>query len=371
MGNLPIFYVANVRMPTGKAHGIQVAKMCEAFASGGAAVTLVVPKRSESPGDIASAYGVAQNFRVVYLPVINLPLRWPGSFALETLSFAVMARLWLRRQKEKAILYTRGEMSLFLTPLLASRFSLVWEAHIKPPHPQRYHATAKRAVALVVVTKYFKEEIPNLWHIPKEKVLYVPDGVSLEDFSDMQPKEEARKILSLPLDKKIVLYAGSDVAWKGVDILRGASELLPEDVLVVFVGSIAPDAHASSRRLFVGPRPHTEMSLWFAAADALVLVGNPKSDIARYYTSPLKLFEYMASNRPILAADLPSFRDIVSQANAFIFEPSVEACAKMIRYALSNPDIAQARAKQAQEDIKEFSWHKRAQKILSFIGVRQ
>ena len=60
MENSNLFYIANVRMPTEKAHGIQVAKMCEAFASFGAAVTLVLPKRG-SQGDIAAAYGVKKS----------------------------------------------------------------------------------------------------------------------------------------------------------------------------------------------------------------------------------------------------------------------------------------------------------------------
>src|SRR3989338_7168842 len=52
-------------------------------------------------------------------------------------------------------------------------------------------------------------------------------------------------------------------------------------------------------------RPHDEIPFWLRAADILVLPNTAIEDISKYYTSPMKLFEYMASGRPIVPSDLP------------------------------------------------------------------
>jgi hypothetical protein len=58
-----VSYVHNARMPTEKAHGVQIVKMCEAFASLGHTVTLIVTDRGE--GDVFAYYGVKESFSIV------------------------------------------------------------------------------------------------------------------------------------------------------------------------------------------------------------------------------------------------------------------------------------------------------------------
>jgi glycosyltransferase involved in cell wall biosynthesis len=55
--------------------------------------------------------------------------------------------------------------------------------------------------------------------------------------------------------------------------------------------------------------------MWQKAADALVLPNTAKEDISKYYTSPMKLFEYMASRRPIVATNIPSITEIINEEN--------------------------------------------------------
>ena len=94
---MKLYYIANARMQTEMAHGVQIAKMCEAFAALGNEVTLVLPALGAHP-DFFAAYGVRENFRIHYLPVLDLPLRLPGAFALLVLSFAIAVRIWLLKQ---------------------------------------------------------------------------------------------------------------------------------------------------------------------------------------------------------------------------------------------------------------------------------
>lgn len=371
---MKIYYIANARMQTEMAHGIQIAKMCEAFAVAGNEVTLILPALGAHP-DFFAAYGVKENFHIHYLPVLDLPLRLPGAFALLVLSFAIAVRVWLLKQEGEAVIYTRGETALFIEPLLPRRYALVWETHIKPRNPMRYRRVARRARALIAVTKYYAQEIPPLWGISLAKVLYTPDAVDVDDFLHPEPKAIARKRLGLPLDKKIVLYAGRIDSWKGVDTLLDVSELLPEDMQVVIIGGTEEQIQELRphypRVRFLGYRPYAELPDNQNAADVLVLTGNPSSETARFYTSPLKLFTYMASGIPIIAADLPSFRDVLSEREAFFFEPHAAVLAETLLFAIAHPEDAYGRASAARQKVQGFSWAERARVITAFCGINR
>jgi glycosyltransferase involved in cell wall biosynthesis len=79
----------------------------------------------------------------------------------------------------------------------------------------------------------------------------------------------------------------------------------------------------------------------------------------------------MASGKPIVASDLPSLREVLSEKNAFLVKPDdPRALAEGIRFALAHPEEAARRAAQAREDVKRYTWEMRAEKILSFIGAK-
>ena len=70
---MKIFYVTNARLPTEKAHGLATVKLCEAFARLGADVTIFAPRRiNPIHQDARAYYGVAPNFRIRYLPSVDL-----------------------------------------------------------------------------------------------------------------------------------------------------------------------------------------------------------------------------------------------------------------------------------------------------------
>lgn len=369
---MKIYYIANARMQAEMAHGIQIVKMCEAFAALGNEVTLVLPDFGVCT-DLFVTYGVKENFSIHYLPVIDLPFQLPGAFALLAISFAIAVRMWLLAQKGDAVIYTRGETSLFIEPLLPRRFALVWETHIKPRHPRRYRRVARRARALIAVTTHYAQEIPALWDISPAKVLYAPDAVDVDAFLHPEPAAAARKRLGLPLDKKLALYAGRIDSWKGVDTLLEASELLPETLQIAIIGGteeqLAQLRPRYPRVRFLGYRSYAELPDNQSAADALVLTGDPSSAVARLYTSPLKLFTYMASGIPIVAADLPSFRDVLSEREAFFFEPNAAALAEALLFAVTHPEDTAGRAKRARQKVQAFSWKARARAISAFCAT--
>jgi len=177
------------------------------------------------------------------------------------------------------------------------------------------------------------------------------------------------------LDKKIIVYTGHLYRWKGVDTLVETGAFLNEDTLVYLVGGTEKDIervkNLKSRGeniIIVGNRSHSEMPYWQKASDVFALPNTAKEDISKYYTSPMKLFEYMASKRPIVASNIPSITEILNDTNSILVEPDdPKSLAEGIKKALEDFELSHNISEKAFEDVQQHSWEKRAKKILDFI----
>jgi len=375
---MKLIYITNARIPTEKAHGIQIMQMCEAFTNAGNEVELVLPQRlNYIKGDPFEYYGVERNFKIKKLPCLDLiPLdRYLGKLSLwiQAISFNFFVFPYLLLKKAD-IIYTRDK---FLLPLCLLKKNIVYEAHDFPKNYFLYLPFLNRLRGMVVITHKLEEFFVKNG-IPKNKILVAPDGVDLEKFDIKENQEECRKKLNLPLDKKIVLYTGHLYEWKGATTLAASSVSLDEDTFIIFVGGTKEDIerfkseilNLKSKIWVVGHRPHGEIPYWLKAADVLVLPNSAKEEISKFWTSPIKMFEYMASKRPIMASDLPSIREILNENNSILVEPdNPEVLAEGIKNALENFEFSASIANQAFQDIQNYTWQKRVKKILEFINL--
>ncbi|MEX1128145.1 MAG: glycosyltransferase, partial [Vicinamibacterales bacterium] len=170
-------------------------------------------------------------------------------------------------------------------------------------------------------------------------------------------------------------YAGHLYAWKGVDILLEAIAQVP-DVRGLIVGGheAEPDlgrVKALAARLGIGDRvtftglvPPSDVPAHLATASMLVLP-NPASAISTHFTSPLKLFEYMAAGRAIIASDLPAIREILRDGeNALLVEPgNAAAIAAAMRRLIDNPGLAADLAQAAAAEAADYTWPRRAERL--------
>lgn len=107
-----------------------------------------------------------------------------------------------------------------------------------------------------------------------------------------------------------------------------------------------------------------------SVADVLVLPNKSGWRESELFTSPMKLFEYMASGKPVVASSLPSIREILSDNNAFLVQPNNPAeLARGIETLISNPELGKKLAAQALADVAQYSWEMRAKKILTGISL--
>lgn len=369
-----ILYISNQRLPTEKAYGIQIAKMCEAFGHF-IQVHLVFPTRRNSiKKDIFSYYGVKHNFKLIKLLSPDFYLSGKSDkiavFVKNFLSGVVLCIFVLFSKADT--IYSRDELPLYLLSFFKK--NLIFEAHKFSSHRARFYRRFKKAnLKMIVISKGIKNEFVKLGHKP-ERILVAYDGVDLEEFNLNITKEEAREKTGLPLDKKIVMYAGHLFDWKGVDVFIKAAQMLPRDVTAVVVGGTEYDINRLKNEdkagavRFEGFKMHAKIPIYLKAADILILPNKKDGGISEFYTSPLKLFEYMASGKPIIASNLPSIREVLNEHNAVLVQPNnVDSFAAGIKMLFDNDELGHKISGQAFEDVANHTWFKRAERILDFL----
>lgn len=401
---MKLLCVFNARIPTEKAHGVQIMKMCEAFAGHGLDVELVVPRRVQTAQmrqvkSVWEYYGICQRFKLTRLPSLDflfldpyLPSCWAYlPFYVQALTFHVCAMFYsLLRQGE--IFYSREWMFfLFWLPWrwLRKR-TLVLEEHTFPHRGgwgARLHlAVSRRVDRLIVITEGLRERYVAVG-IPAERVLVAPDGVDRARFENLPDRDEARRQVGLPLRKTIVGYVGRFHTLgmsKGLDTLIESASLLREwdsEIVLCFVGG-PPENFSALRALthqhglsadaliLVDRVPLLKVPFYMRAFDVCVMPF-PRTEHYAYYMSPLKMFEYMASGTPIVATDLPSIQEILRDGeNAILITPdNPDSLAQGLRRVLDDPTLAKRIARQARGDVWKYDWHRRAKSIIESVAA--
>ncbi len=362
-----ILYIANIRLPTEKAHGLQIMKTCEALVSEGAEVELVVPRRRNSIiEDPFSYYGIRTQFPIITIGVWDTVSFGRIGFLFESFVFAYRA-VFLARRKKYDLLYSRDELTLWVFWIMGCR-NLVWESHTGSWNIFS-RRIARVAKCLVVISDGLKDFYVEK-SIDAGKIIVARDGVDLDDFVQTESMNESRARLALPLDKKIVLYVGRLDSWKGSATLLEASRLFPTNVRLAIIGGETEQVASLQKRysdvLFLGYRPYRELSRNIAAADVLVIPNTATDIISSLFTSPLKLFAYMASGKPIVASDLPSIREVLDDACAYFFIPdSSQDLSRVVAHVFSDFIDAKERGHSAEQKVESYSWEARATRILS------
>ena len=375
---MKILYLANQRMPTDKAYGFQIAKMCQAFAENGHEVELVFPTRGTAPySSLFEYYGIPEVFKVAV--IFSPDLRWPAPFgwlAFHLKNYLSARKLVRHALSSKAdLIYSRDELPLAL--LNRTNKQLMYEAH-KYSSSRRilYRILKNNRVPLVVISEGLKEKFQQFGF---SRINVAHDGVDLGEFDLAMDQDACRRELKLPLDKTLIGYVGQLRTLgmeKGITELIEAAKELPPPSCLVIVGGTPADIEfykeyalrkgMGDRVLFTGFQKHRLIPRYLKAMNLLVM---PFPNIEHYarFMSPLKLFEYMASKKPIVATDLPTVREVLNRENSVLVRPdSALDLAAGIRQLIADPALAKRLAEQAYEDVRGYSWIRRAQTVLEF-----
>lgn len=384
---MKLIYITNSRVPTAKAHGHQIVKMCAEFARQGAEVTLLWPTRKNPiSADVFSYYKLEQNFTLRQIKCFDFIQydRWLKQAAYFLQGLVFLLKLLFLKLDHEAVVYTRKPEIAWLGKLKGQ--PVAFESHEWFGRSRGLALWLLKKVDWIVTTnEYLKEEFVKNSFSP-EKILVSPHGVDLALFGQPLTKEQALAKLDLPelANKKILLYTGSFKTMnfsKGLDEILRALKILNDPRLfflaiggseenIVEYQAMAAVLGVAAQARFLAPVSQNLLGYYQQAADILLM---PFPNHAHFgkFMAPLKMFEYLAAGRPIIASALPSIKQVLNEQNAFFCQPGdVADLALQIDFVLTYQEEARAKATRARKDAENYSWPARAQKILNFIDVK-
>jgi glycosyltransferase involved in cell wall biosynthesis len=389
---MKLLYLADIRFPMERANGIQTIETCHALAREGVEVELVVRRSDDrTEGECLDFYGLPET---EHLRLRRLSIPFPGTLAAQ-LVFAAKS-MFLAMGCRADLLYTRDLMLAdhAIRSTFWHRLPVIYEAHTssaafseeyprlykgaRPPSRfklsrlrRRESRVCRRASRLVTITEELERFLDRSYGslAPTE---VIPDGARVVD--EIPSLREAE-----PGDPIRVTYIGQLYPWKGVDVLLEAAKELPDNELVI-VGGLPPEPDldrtralagklsVSDRVVFRGYLPPTELEEERRSADIFV-IPLLESTTSRHFTSPLKLFEAMAAWRPIVASDLPSIREVLTdEVNALLVPPGdPKALARAVRRLSEDRELRARLACRAGEDVRKYSWDERGRKIVQLL----
>jgi len=372
-----INYVTNVRVPTEKAHGKQIARTCEALADLGIAVTLFHSgRKSAIKEDFFGYYDIKENFSLRSLKTLDVMaigfFPKPVRFYLQKALFLV--KIYFRKWDENDHYYTRDpEIAWALGGL---HLRVVFEAHSWPSRGARIMCfLLKNTDHITANSSGTAEEFTSRGF---RNISVVPNGFTPTDVTEN--KLELRERFSLPRDAIIFMYIGGFAKWKGVPFMLSAWAKhfgSKSDYHLVLGGGTKEDVDDSEgvrwkdlqNVHFLGRVSYKEQPYYFKAADILIL---PNSKVTREsvsHTSPIKMFDYMASGRPIVASRLPSIMEVLNEDNSFLYEADDEDdFARKLDLVLEDKKGSDKRASVAKEQSKDFTWSRRASKMVDVLS---
>ncbi|HEU5114900.1 MAG TPA: glycosyltransferase family 4 protein [Candidatus Paceibacterota bacterium] len=371
---MKIAYVTNARIPTEKAHGYQITRTCSEWKKLGHDVTLVVPLRDNPiKEDAFSFYGIEQNFEVKQVPSFDW-IRF--SWVLGSLAFVLSSRAFIRALSKSmpdrnAVIFSRDAS---LVAFFAERgYAAIYNAHNWPEQPERVVRLLSKAKGIVCNSPGTEEAVKKSLSLPT---------VVVHNAADPNPflKTDIRNLrseLDLPQDKKIVTYVGHLYGWKGADMILSLAERFKDERNVEFavIGGTKRDIARFSADIIkreignvslLGFQRKELIPKYLAASDVLILPNAASTEESVRYTSPLKLFEYMAAGKPIVASDLPSIHAVLPPHAGFFAAPGdVDAFQLALYSALSKE--GPAKADYALSESKKYLWQSQAKISSDFI----
>ncbi len=382
--SIHIVYVANTRLPTEKAHGLATVKICEAFALVGAEITLIIPLLWRKAKNIFSEYGIKKRFKITKIPTVDMLSlgMWHRLdrtlFLFQMISFSIVSAFYCRvfYGSKNIVYFSHDYIPLFFLSILG--LPIYYDIHHFPGRNFMYKRVMKKSLGFSVQTMWKKDKILKDYGFDNDKIVYWPNGTDIDIFSTPMDRRIARRKINISENDKTVVYTGALIGWKGVDTLINSINAISGLVAIYIVGGSHEDIlffkekYPVSLNSSINFIPHVsreEIVLWMKAADILVLPNTGLQKVSLYYTSPMKLFEYMASGTPIVASDIPSIREIVDEECVYFAEPDNPASfGKIITEVLENPDEALEKGKNSQNRVLKYSWTERSKVIIGHLN---
>ena len=237
-------------------------------------------------------------------------------------------------------------------------------------------ATLHLSDAIICPSNVTREYIASLG-LNRKLVTVIPNGVSSSDFSPSPlPSQDGR----VP----VILYIGTLADWQGLEIvIKALPKILEEkDVRLQIVGrgrsrqrkTLSKQVRKMGLEGSVSiqpPVPHHEVSALIAEADICVAPLGLNDRNVTQGACPIKVLEYMAASRPLVATNIPIVRELVREdVDALLFSPNdPDDLARQVLALLNDFELSKRLAESASERaLTKFTWHESQKKLLKVYG---
>jgi glycosyltransferase involved in cell wall biosynthesis len=386
---MKIAIIAPTYLPARRANTFQVMKMAQGLVAMDHRIRVAVPAADKQLGNVkweelSSHYGLQFEFPIDWL--IAHP-------KMRGYDFGLRSFFWARSWKAELI-YTRLPQAAALASILG--MATIFEVHDIPqgkfgPIAFRLFLRGKGARRLVVISRALLQDLVEQLGAPHSSsfTIIAPDGIDLQRYENLPVPQQARRAINqmegfdftLPVDRFTVGYTGHLYPGRGVDVIIELAKRLPEITFLLVGGE--PE-HVSNLRKVVemqslenvvltGFVNNRDLPCFHAASEILLMPYQYKveassgGDIA-HYLSPMKMFEYLASGRAIISSDLPVLREVLNNENAVLLPPdNIEDWMKAVIDLRKDHVRRKMMAARARQQAHQFTWEKRATRILEGI----
>lgn len=317
---MKICYLANNAIPANVASALQIVKMCEAFSSTGNEVLLICPGTKKIDENIFDYYDVKKKFLVKKLSSFR---KFP--LGLKYYLFSIISIISSLRFKAD-IYITRNFFTSFLLTIFGKKNILELHHGIEIESRivrfiSRYtnFFNYKSLVRLVAITNSVKDYYKKKYKIKEDKFLVSPSGTSIR-------KNNFKFFFN---NKKLNIgYFGNINKSRGVDIIVKLANMDKKNNYYIY-GELSNYKNLKincSNNLFINNYiPYKKISEAISKMDILIMPYTKKitstgnvGDITKF-TSPLKLFDYLANGKVIICSNITVLKEILKENKNAIF----------------------------------------------------
>jgi glycosyltransferase involved in cell wall biosynthesis len=383
-----IFFVGET-LPKPEAHLVQVAHSANAAANLGYPAVLAYFQKdwqflnplphlfSFQPRTVDEAlrkyYNLQNRLQVLSLPMPPFSDRLQGKW---TNSNTIACKYYLPFQLRHQTGLAHSRDWNFIKAAVKNGIPTIYEKHHlekKAYEPEIVHHPLFK-VAVTMADRVLENLLEN--GMPKDKVIKLHNGYN-QSFFERKPEEAIawRKHLLGEKYRHLATYAGALETFKGIDLLLEIAPTQPDVLFALAGGSDARiqeyqakmQARQISNVMLLGFLPQERLASLLQASDALLYPH--LSGKAANWTSPLKLFDYIAAGKPIISTRIFSLQEFVSSPliSAWCEPDRPDRFSQVLRQTLEKYPQWEIASIHPPELIKEYSWENRIAKILQHI----
>jgi len=211
----------------------------------------------------------------------------------------------------------------------------------------------------IAPTRFIKDYAVSLG-VPENKMSIIPNGVDTKLF-DSNDLDSAKVRRDLHLSReRLCVYSGRLDGWAGMNILKGlcdTARMKKVNVKFLLVGSGDSKNIHEDNILYLGEMPHEKIPSILALAD-VILIPFPNNEVS-HAASPLKLFEAMSMQKPIIASRVAGIQEVISDGeNGFLANPdSPDEWIQKLEILLNSEKLAARMGENARRTVEDrFDW---------------